>query len=183
MIATVYDVLSGAYVKYIEGPDLLNLQLNVRPGQMLVEGEHPELSFLGDDGEVAEIPEAPEGDFWVFDIPSRAWVDPRSRAELTQLLYEARERTVLDKSELLTRMFMGGLLSIEDVEVAGEGRIPPSIEPALAMLPPEAQVIARIKWRNDAVISRSNPVIVLAAAALSLSEEQLDLLFGVEAPL
>lgn len=140
----------------------------------------PGLFYLGADQRFHELPPRPGPQFaW----RNGAWVDPRSAADIAAQLYAAREATALDKSELLTRMLMSGLLPVSDIEAAGEGRIPPSLEPALAMLPPEAQVVARIKWRNDPVISRTNPVIVLAGAALGMSEEQLDTLFGVVAPI
>lgn len=153
----------------------------LEPGEvvLLTDMADPAHFHVSADG-IVPIPPRPEG--WV-EWNGEAWLDPRSRAEVAAALFAMRERTSLDKSELLTRMLISGLLPVSDIEAAGEGRIPPSLEPALAMLPPEAQVVARIKWRNDPVISRTNPVIVLAGAALNMSEEQLDALFGVVAPI
>lgn len=179
---TIYEAETGQYVQYIEAPDWLNVRLNAGADKVVVLGEFPPESYYKLGG-VELMPPKPEGEFWTFDVEAERWVDPRTAADLAAALYTVREHTSLDKSELLTRMLMSGLLPVSDIEAAGEGRIPPSLEPALAMLPPEAQVVARIKWRNDPVISRTNPVIVLAGAALGMSEEQLDTLFGVVAPI
>lgn len=153
----------------------------LEPGEvvLITEMTDPARYHVSAEG-IVPIPPRPEG--WV-EWNGEAWVDPRSPAQVSEALYTTRQRTSLDKSELLTRMLLSGLLPVSDIEAAGEGRIPPSLEPALAMLPPEAQVVARIKWRNDPVISRTNPVIVLAGAALGMSEEQLDTLFGVVSPI
>ena len=102
-------------------------------------------------------------------------------------LYAAREAASLDKSDLLIRMVMAGMLPSDDAEIAAGGVIPPTIQAALDELPPEvfppeAQMVARIKWRSDNVISRVNPVIVLAAAALGVTDEQMDAIFDVRIP-
>lgn len=115
------------------------------------------------------------------------WFDPRTAADVQAALYAAREATTLDKSTLLIRMAMAGMLPAEDAEIAAGGVIPPTIQAALDALPPEvfppeAQMIARIKWRSDNVISRVNPVIVLAAAALGVTDEQMDAIFDVQVP-
>lgn len=179
---TVFDDASGLVAAHLEMPDEDEARLNVEPGQTLFALFVPDDSYLKG-GIVLPLPPRPVGPHWVFDLAGERWSDPRTPADLAAALYAAREQTSLDKSELLTRMLMSGLLPVSDIEAAGEGRIPPSLEPALAMLPPEAQVVARIKWRNDPIISRTNPVIVLAGAALGMSEEQLDALFGVVAPI
>ncbi|TJZ86165.1 hypothetical protein [Paracoccus hibiscisoli] len=110
------------------------------------------------------------------------WIDPRTPSDMQAALYAARDATFLDKSDLLTRMFLAGLFDAENVLIASQGEIPPTLEPALQSMPAEAQVIARIKWRSDTVISRVNPVIVLAAAALGVTDEQMDAIFGVTVP-
>lgn len=131
------------------------------------------------------LPEKPfsEG-FIVFDLISESWIDPRTPEDIKAELYAARVATTLDKSTLLIRMAMAGMLPPEDAEIAAGGVIPPTIQTALDALPPEvfppeAQMIARIKWRSDNVISRVNPVIVLAAAALGVTDEQMDAIFEV----
>ncbi|MBM3605601.1 MAG: hypothetical protein FJX25_12875 [Alphaproteobacteria bacterium] len=65
------------------------------------------------------------------------------------------------------------------------GTIPPTIEAALhdlpdELFPPKTQMIGRIKWRSDTVISRVNPVNPPAAVVLGATEDQLGKIFGVQ---
>lgn len=157
----------------------------LEPGEGLVEGVSvdPAYYHLSGDG-ITPIPDRPPG--WV-EWDGEAWIDPRTSAERQAALYAAREAASLDKSDLLIRMAMAGMLPPEDAEIAAGGIIPPTIQAALDALPPEvfppeAQMIARIKWRSDTVISRVNPVIVLAAAALGITETQMDAIFDVRIP-
>lgn len=141
-----------------------------------------------DTGEFIPIPEKPGA--WA-EWNGTDWTDTRTAesmaAEARAQLYAMRERTSLDKSTLLIRMAMAGMLPADEAEIAAGGVIPPTIQAALDALPPEvfppeAQMIARIKWRSDNVISRVNPVIVLAAAALGVTDEQMDAIFDVQVP-
>lgn len=120
-----------------------------------------------------------------FDYDTEIWVDPRSTdektAEAAAAKAAARQRAALDKSELLMRMALPeiAILSGEDAIDAAQGRIPASFEAALASLPVEAQMMARIKWAGDQVISRMNPLLLLAAYARGISDEQMDAVFGI----
>ncbi len=119
-----------------------------------------------------------------FDFMARQWIDPRSAADMQAALFAAREAATLDKSELLMRLAMPGvgILSPEEAIEAAQGRIPASFQPAIASLPAEAQMLARIKWAGDQIISRTNPLLILAAYAKGISDEQMDQIFGVVAP-
>lgn len=139
----------------------------------------PMAEYLGADERFHPLPPRP-GRWAVWD--GSDWTDPRTPADMQAKLYDARNATVLDKSDLLTRMFLAGIFDAENVLIASQGEIPPTLEPALQSMPAEAQVIARIKWRSDTVISRVNPVIVLAAAAIGVTDEQMDAIFGVQIP-
>ncbi|MBB1493130.1 hypothetical protein H5395_16785 [Paracoccus sp. MC1854] len=114
-----------------------------------------------------------------FDYVTETWFDPRTEAELAEELHRVRAATQLDKSDLLIRLAVAGILSPEEAEEAAGGTIPASMQPMLQMLPPEAQMAARIKWRSDNLISRNHPVIVAAAYALGVTDQQLDTIFGV----
>ena len=184
------------FVKYVEAtgeitssgfsPDPANDQ-PLEDGEALLEGHEADPSLHYVRGrEIIAFPLRPNS--WSrFDFAAQEWVDPRTPADMQASLYAAREATTLDKSTLLIRMAMAGMLPAEDAEIAAGGVIPPTIQAALDALPPEvfppeAQMIARIKWRSDNVISRVNPVIVLAAAALGVTDEQMDVIFDVQVP-
>lgn len=139
----------------------------------------PMEEYLGADERFHPLPPRP-GRWAAWN--GQEWIDPRTPADLQAAIYAARDATVLDKSDLLTRMFLAGIFDATNILIASQGEIPPSLEPALQSMPAEAQVIARIKWRSDNVISRVNPVIVLAAAALGVTDEQMDAIFEVRIP-
>lgn len=139
----------------------------------------PMAEYLGADDRFHPLP--PRPGTWAR-WQGGEWIDPRTPADMQATLYAARDAASMDKTDLLTAMLLSGKLTLEDFEIAGEGRIPSAIEPSLSQLPVEAQAIARVKWRNDVTISRTNPVIVLAAMALGITDQQMDAIFGVQIP-
>lgn len=179
---TFYDE-SGRFITALSMPDEEAIRLNAPDHGEAVAGMYDEDTFLAD-GHVQDIPPRP-ADHLTWS--GRAWIDARTPAERQAALYAAREATTLDKSDLLIRMTLAGLLPAEDAEIAAGGVIPPAIQAALDALPAEvfpadAQLVARIKWRSDNIISRTNPVIVLAAVVLGITDDQLDEIFSVAIP-
>ena len=88
MIASLYDAATGRYLRYIEAPDEANLDLNIREGEIRVDGYQPENSYFAD-GEVRLMPDKPEGEHWVFDPASASWTDPRPKEEAEAALLAA----------------------------------------------------------------------------------------------
>lgn len=129
-----------------------------------------------------EYPARPS-DHHMWDAAAGAWTDPRSSAEIAAqaaaALAAARRATSLDKSELLIRLVVAGVLTPTEAEDAAAGAIPDRMAELMSSLPPDAQMAARIKWRTDSQISRSHPVIVAAAYGLGITDEVLDEIFGV----
>ena len=168
----------------LDAPDVETLSLNINDGRDFIPGDFdPSAFYIVNDAPVSYPPMPGSWARWV----GGEWIDPRTPAEAQAALFAVREATTLDKSTLLIRMAMAGMLPPEDAEIAAGGVIPPTIQAALDALPPEvfppeAQMVARIKWRSDNVISRVNPVIVLAAAALGVTDEQMDTIFDVRIP-
>lgn len=185
MIFTIYDESTGLIQSRLDAPDIETLLLNVPDGFSFFTGDlEPSRWYFDSTGQALPLPPRP-GPWAAWN--GSEWVDPRTSADVQAALYAARAATSLDKSTLLIRMAMAGMLPPEDAEIAAGGVIPPTIQAALDALPPEvfppeAQMIARIKWRSDNVISRANPVIVLAAAALGVTDEQMDAIFDVQVP-
>lgn len=175
---TFYEIGSGRYIKTVSAPDWDNIWINAEPGTAAIQGEYPEDTYLRS-GRVTAMPPRPAGARWQFDLEQEQWVNLLAETERLSILVAARATAVLPKSELLTRMFRAGLLSMDDMLVASEGNIPAAIEPSLASLPLEDQAVARVKWRVDSEIRRNHPVVVLAGAALGATEQQLDDIFQV----
>lgn len=132
------------------------------------------------DGDFIEVEAADLGDLTGWRVVDGALVEAPGHAQ-AQLL-RARAETCLDKGELLIRLVGAGILPPAEAEDAAMGIIPPSMEAMMTSLPPEVQTAARIKWRTDAEIGRTHPVIVSAAYAMGLSDEDVDAIFGVVAP-
>lgn len=176
---TIYDQATGAYCQYIKAPDIQNVLLNLGPGQVMVAGMQPEESYLRN-GAVQMMPPRPAGRHWTFDHEAEAWIDPRTPADHQAALAAARRGAQRDKTGLLMELAQMGILTVPEAIQAAQGQIPASFEDALAALPEEAQGLARIKWAGDQVISRMNPLILLAAYTLGITDEQLDAAFGVQ---
>lgn len=181
-IYSIFRADTGEYLRTVTSPNEADIDLNTRAGEVNHEGDHPFTYLNG--GTITPLPTKP-GEWAEWD--GETWIDPRTPGDIQAALYAAREATSLDKSDLLIRMATAGMLPPEDAEIAAGGIIPPTIQTALDALPVgvfplEAQMVARIKWRSDNVISRVNPVIVLAAAALGVTDEQMDAVFGVRIP-
>ena len=143
----------------------------------LPEGFMPQTNIHWWNGEsFAEYPPRPN-DRVIWD--GQEWLDPRSSSEIADELNQVRANTHLDKSDLLIRLALAEIISEEEADEAAGGVIPASMQPMLQTLPPEAQMAARIKWKADTVISRNHPVIVAAAYAMGITDEQLDEIFDV----
>jgi hypothetical protein len=111
-----------------------------------------------------------------------AWVDPRTSGDRQAALYAARAVAKADKADLLMALHAIGVLTLEEAVQAAQGQVPASFEAALAALPEAAQGSGRIKWAGDTQISRMHPLIVLAAYARGISDDQIDAVFGVQIP-
>lgn len=179
--------MSGMTVSYaFVDPELGELMFSNLPPESashwwdIPEGVTPNDVYVDASGELAIYPPRP-GPWAEFDYVTETWFDPRSAAETADDLNRARARTQLDKSELLIRLVVAGILTPEEAEEAAGGVIPASMVPMMESLPPDAQMAARIKWKSDSMISRNHPVIVAAAYAMGISDEQLDQIFGVVA--
>lgn len=108
-----------------------------------------------------------------------AWIDPRTPSDIAKAKNIRRNRTTLNKADLLISLASAGILSQDEAIDAAAGGIPLSLQPLLSRLPADAQMAARIKWMADVQISRTHPVIVAAAYGLGITDEALDEIFGV----
>lgn len=186
MILTTFAP-TGKILRWLEVPTAEDALANLHPDERVMLGRYdPATQYVESHDPadptgtavVVDYPPSP-GPWAVWDWGARAWADPRTPVELAAALNAKRATAWLDKSDLLIRLIAAGIMSPEDAEEAAGGAIPASMAPLMEMLPPGAQMAARIKWRSDTQISRTHPVIVLAAHALGISDEQLDQIFGV----
>jgi hypothetical protein len=173
--------VGGLVIGTGETPNVLDaLASGAGLGEVLLIGpnDRPEGHFW--DGEAFRpLPPQP-GPWAVWD--GQAWTDPRTPADFAAALQSARNAAQRDKSGLLMDLRAMGILTAAEAVQAARGDIPDSFEAALSTMPQEAQDMARIKWAGDQVISRTNPLILLAAFAKGITDQQLDAAFGVQTP-
>ncbi|MGP9804025.1 hypothetical protein [Paracoccus sp. NSM] len=177
----IIAIETGAIIRMGEC-DIDDLVLQATPMQDVIapvpDGIRDDTHFW--DGDAFQ-PLPPRPGIWA-EWDGQAWIDPRTPADFAAALQSARDAARRDKSGLLMDLAMMGVLTVPEAIQAARGDIPESFEPALSSLPEEAQGIARIKWAGDQTISRTNPLILLAAYAKGITDEQLDQAFGVQAP-
>ena len=151
----------------------------VRMGKLdWIEGHYDgRLFYIDLNGEPQPRPLRPGPEF-TWNRETGEWTDTRTTEQLQQELYAKRNRAQLDKSELLTRLMVMKIFTPEQM-IEARRDVPAFMMPMLDALSPEARAVAIVKWSSDNVISRNNPVIVLAAYALGLTDEQVDALFDV----
>lgn len=130
------------------------------------------------DGDFIEVEHLPEGDIAGFRIEDGEIVPREDYAEIK--LAELRENTSLDKSELLIRLMMAGILSPEEASAASRGLIPESFEDFITGLDPQTRAVAEVKWGADNEIERLNPLIVMAAFSKDIPDSVVDDIFGIE---
>lgn len=82
---------------------------------------------------------------------------------LLQFLAEAVEWGIIEPEEALA--------------AACTGAVPASIDAVFAMLPPSAAFGARLAWAAMVDVERSNPLLVVVAAAKGLTEADMDTFF------
>ncbi|MEM9579046.1 MAG: hypothetical protein AAF891_00045 [Pseudomonadota bacterium] len=98
---------------------------------------------------------------------------------------EKRAVAFLYRSEFCIAMKRAGYWTVAEAKSAGQGNVPPAFSAVLA-----ASVIAgaitqdeadeaEITWATLQVVQRSHPVIPIAASVYSLTDAQIDALFGI----
>ncbi len=131
----------------------------------------------GDYIEVEDVGEDDLGDLTEWQVVEGQLVRPADLEE--RRLVAARAVAEIDKSDLLLVLMELKILSPEEVDDASAGTIPVTFEAMMASWPTEARIAARVKWRADARISRTNPVIMAAGYALGVPDEVMDWIFVV----
>ncbi len=111
------------------------------------------------------------------------WVDPRTpedlAAEATARLHTARDRASMTRLQFALTAAMAGIIPPEDAPAAARGDIPPSMTAAFAALPPADRLVAETVWAGATVIDRLNPVLLMFAEAMEITDAQMDAMFRV----
>lgn len=137
--------------------------------------------FVGMDGALRVLPPRP-GPWAAFDRASGEWTDPRTPEDLAAALAQARAGASLSKIDFIMGCMSLGLLTPPEAIAAARGEIPQSFAPVVESLSPMQRDYACVHWGAARLIERMDPFIGAVAQAASVSDETLDLLFGVEVP-
>lgn len=150
---------------------LANTPLNVA----LIEGHYPADEFILVDGVVTALPPKP-GPGWVLNPEAVEWIDMRD----PEAEHEAkRAMASMTRSDFLLAAIRAGIIQPSDAGPAARGEIPPSLAPVFASMPPDVQIEAVVRWGAATMIDRTNPVLAALAAAMTVTDAQLDALFGI----
>ena len=178
MIYAIHDD-TGAIHSVIEvPPDALSM--NVPDGMTAVavsEMFNPSNYYI-QGGNILEKPPSP-GPWAMWE--NNEWVDPRTADDFTADLMARRSQARLSKVMFLLSIEAAGILSTEEMGMAGRGEIPPSFAAAFAGMGDAERVRIEVIWRNATVIERLDPFIMGIAASAGISDEMLDAVFGVSA--
>lgn len=155
---------------------------NVLPvGEAFVEvpdGTDPESIYIRD-GVAKTLPPQPSP-YYVFDIATETWIDPRTTAEYDAYKEQVRSATSMSKYDFLKAVDqMDNAFTDEDIQMMARGEFPASVEAALAGMPPEESKDAKMRWAAMNTVGRMDPLIVSLAAAMGFSEFDLDDTFGI----
>lgn len=112
----------------------------------------------------------------IFDPAAEAWVDNRDPDEE---LATARSAASMSRPDFLLAAITAGIIQPSDAGPAARGEIPPSLTAVFAALPEDVQLEAVVRWGAATIIERTNPVLAALAAAMGVTDEQLDALFGI----
>lgn len=179
IIKTAFDNQTGHYILTMTAPSEDAIRLNVGPDAILVDGEYPIDAYFAN-GSV-NIPEGRPGpeNYWIFDPVEQEWFDGRTESEILAQHIARRNTATLSRIDFLIAAKNAGLISESDAEAAAESQIPPSMSPLFASLSPADQFEARIRWKAATIIERMNPLILQWASILGVTDQQLDVLFGI----
>src|SRR5688572_20812041 len=98
--------------------------------------------------------------------PAEALLPPDERVPADPARLTARRAVMqLTPRQLFIGLATAGFISeAEAIAAAGTGAIPAAVEAAIAPLPPEAQLAARITWARMTLVNRTDPLVALLAA-------------------
>lgn len=114
-----------------------------------------------------------------FNYATRQWEDMRTAADKEAALMYARGAATLSKADFLIAAVRVGILSKADASLAAAGQLPTAFASVVETWPEETQFEVGIKWAALTRVDRMHAFINALAAALGITDEQLDTVFGI----
>ena len=130
-------------------------------------------------GELVLLPELKQNPWQEWDFSTNSWIDTRANEEKTRVLNRARNYASMTRTDFIIACANAQILSLEDAKIAVKGDIPPALQTLIDSLPPENKIEAEIRWVGANMIERNDPLILMFAQQLQITDEQLDVIFGI----
>lgn len=108
-----------------------------------------------------------------------------SRPTSAELLDFKRQNTTLARSEFCVAMMRDGWWTKAEAESAGSGQVPSLFSTVLAasvtagVITQEESDVAEVTWSSLRQVERAHPVIPIAQTVYSMTDAQVDTLFGI----
>lgn len=176
--ATIFEKSTGRILRNGSFDSGENLLLNVDESEDAIAGYHDARQFYIQDYAPVTFPEKP-GDWAVFDYDIKAWIDPRTPADLAAELDQHRQSANMTKIDFLLAVTAAKVISKEDAIAASKGEIPSSMSSIIETMTPAQQFEAKIRWGAATTINRMDPFINQWATVLEITDDQLDTIFGI----
>lgn len=93
-------------------------------------------------------------------------------------LDEFRAKAYLPRYEFLAACVTAGIITQETAEEAADGSWPAAFDTFLTGLADTGRITAKAVWADGKVVKRNSTILALIAADASVTEEQLDVMFG-----
>jgi hypothetical protein len=152
---TIYNISTGKPVRW--GTNDLSL-VEVPRGYAILEGDHPPSDGLWLDTQTGEWTKPPDEQ-----------VNPR----------DMRAKMSLTPRQMIIGLYFTRMATPEEcIAAATTGTMPASVAAAISALPEQDQVIAKITWGRMTQVDRTNPLVSLLAAAVGMTDEQVDAFFA-----
>lgn len=124
---------------------------------------------------IIEIP-VPPNDLAEWD--GQKWVVYEPTPE--ELLTTERASASVTRGQFCTNLITSGILPIAEAVAAAKGDWPNTFAAALVSMTDAERAAAEIEWAGATTILRNAPLLIMLQAFAGLSDEAVDVLFGIE---
>lgn len=117
----------------------------------------------------------------VSEVITVDWTQMQSAADIaSEQIAIAREGASLSKTDFAIALMGAGLITSAEANAwLSSGTLPSAASTALASIPTAQRTEAELRFRGANEIDRTNPLISILAAGASLTDAQVDALFGI----
>lgn len=108
-----------------------------------------------------------------------AWFREGNSAESWQPTAAERRNVSLSRRDFCVALVQANILNAQDAVAAARGEWPAPMDAFLSFLDAAQAVDVQIEWAAAATVERMHPFVLALGSWLSLSDAQMDALFGI----